>query len=81
MRACSEHLPTLLRWYEQFDRESKVASGISEEHTEKLDLLEEINTLLEESALARQKQQQKASDAAEKLNSAGAIAMQQAEKR
>ena len=41
-RACRDRFNILMKWYKSFSAASKAATGVSEAHTEKMDLLEDF---------------------------------------
>ncbi len=80
-RACMDRLALLLKWHKSFQDESARASGVEEEHTVKLNLIDEIVQLKEEAKELHDKQKASKGAQSEVLLTAGAIAMNDAQKR
>jgi lysyl-tRNA synthetase class I len=80
-RACSDRLTCLLKWYDSFCASSAKASGVDEEHTEKMDLLEEIKQLRNDARDNKNKMKDMKDKKNEMLVSSGAEAMIAAETR
>ena len=80
-RACQDRFKSLFSGYKAFLSDSKRASGVCEEHTERLDLLEDIRERMEDAE--SEKESAKSAKAAKKdrLEMAGELLMAAAETR